>query len=125
MSFAGAQWVLNGELVKQEIYKRSNNVFWKLLWNYWLKTSIVVDWPRGWAPLDETGTVHAESSDPNTWYRWWLERYVGKQGWAWDWQLIIGATTHVPGYEHLYGDRLEIKFRDPKMATLFILRFAK
>lgn len=111
-------------MAKWEIHRRTANISWNLRWRYWLKSSVVVNWPSGWAPQDDTGLVHAESSDPNTWYRWWLERHVGPQGRAWDWRLLVGSSQVVVGYEHMYGDRLEIKFRDPKMATMFALKWA-
>ena len=123
MSFSGAQWVLNGEMAKHEIHKRTVSIIWNLRWRFWLKTSIVIDWPHGWAPQNDQGDVHAESSDPNTWYRWWLEKHIGSQGRAWDWRLIVGSSTHVSGYEHLYGDRLEVKFRNPKHASMFALKW--
>ena len=49
---------------------------------------------------------------------------MGPQGRAWDWRLLVGSSQVVVGYEHMYGDRLEIKFRDPKMATMFALKWA-
>jgi len=50
-------------------------------------TVIEVKWPRGWYPMDESGCVDCETSDPNTAYRWYLEQYVGRQGWHWDWKI--------------------------------------
>ena len=123
MSFAGARWLIESNMAKWEIHNRTLSPIWNLRWKYWLKTKVVIKWPRGWAPLDESGEVHAESADPNTWYRWWLEKHVGRQGWAWDWKEIVGSSQYVSGYEHLFDDKLEIKFRNSKHATMFILKW--
>ena len=84
-----------------------------VLWRVWLRTQITIAWPRGWTPQDHLGNS-AESSDPNEWYREWLEQHVGRQGWAWDWR--IGEYT----YEGT-RDTLLVKFRDPKKASWFAL----
>jgi hypothetical protein len=45
------------------------------------------------------------SSDPNDHYRPWLEEHVGRQGWAWDWEL----STH-----DVLNNRLTLKVRRDK-----------
>ena len=107
-------------MAKFEIHTRTANLYRICQWKYWLRQETELLWPRGWAPLDESGEVHAESADPNDWYRWWLEKYVGSQGWAWDWRIgYISDISEVP-----CNDTLVIKFRDPKMATMFILKWS-
>lgn len=125
MSLNGVEWPGPGEsMAKWEIHLRTANVLWNLRWRYWLKSEVIIDWPSGWAPLDDSGELHANSSDPNTWYRWWLEKHVGRQRLTWDWKMQIGSNTHVVGYEHLYNDKLILKFRNPAHATMFALKYA-
>ena len=120
MSFAGVPrppFVRNQEeyqkfMAKQEIKKRTANLVSVCQWRYWLRTEITVVWPRGWTPQDHLGNS-ANSSDPNEWYREWLETNVGRQGWAWDWR--IGNDG---------GDSLRIKFRKPIDATMFALKWS-
>jgi hypothetical protein len=85
-----------------------------LQWRYWLRTEVSVRWPQGWSHPDHLGN-QAESSDPNSHYRWWLESYVGRQGWSWDWR--IGPT------QNDNRDVVIIKFRRPQDATMFAISF--
>lgn len=115
MSFAGAQWLGQpGGMAKIEIMKRTANPYRILIWRYRLKSSIVLNWPHGWAVLNDDGQgglVSAESSDPNVWYRTYLTSYVGRQGWDWEWRT----------YNH---DKIEIKFRRAADATMFALKYS-
>ena len=64
---------------------------------------IIVPWPKGYV---KGGTYDM----PNDHFRPWMEKYVGKQGWDWDW----GKATYEP------NDLLIIKFRrkHAKYATM-------
>jgi len=109
--------------IKNRFIERSMKTWFLLKWRYWFKTTISVQWPYGWAPINGDPNTSVESADPNDWYRWWLEKHVGRQGWSWDWQYKLGSTMIVPGYEHLYNDKLEIGFRKPKHASMFLLKW--
>ena len=100
-------------MAKQEIVKRTVNILRILQWRYWLRTEIIVDWPNGWTPQDHLGNS-ALSSDPNEWYREWLERNVGRQGWTWDWRVTMLHPE--------VRDMLVIKFRRERDAILFTLK---
>ena len=122
MSFAGVPMPFLGSkeeyqilMAKQEIKKRTANLVSVCRWRYWLRTEIMVDWPSGWTPQDHLGNS-AQSADPNEWYREWLEANVGRQGWSWDWR---SEMLHPE-----VRDMLIIKFRNPKDATAFALRWA-
>lgn len=107
-------------MAKVEIVKRTANIVRVCQWRYWLRTEVSVLWPRGWTPQDHLGNS-AESSDPNTWYREWLETNVGRQGWAWDWR--IGPIVEVS--DEVGRDTLRIKFRKAEAATMFALKWAR
>lgn len=122
MSFAGAEKILEmlqdpeGFMAKQEIVKRTANIFRTWQWRWWLKKEISIKWPHGWTPQDHLGNS-SQTSDPNEWYRAWLEQYVGRQGWDWDWRV---------GDRIFEGDNwgaLKIKFRRESDAVLFTLKY--
>jgi hypothetical protein len=85
----------------------------KLWWRFMPGTVINVRWPNatpikvgpghreGWAgvgpPYEYIYTV-----DPNDLYRPWLEKYVGRQGWDWNWGM---------GGMDVTDNRLTIKIR--------------
>lgn len=108
-------------MAKQEIKKRTANLVSVCQWRYWLRTEVEVAWPNGWTPQDHLGNS-AQSADPNTWYREWLEANVGRQGWSWDWRIGRTHTDEQGWFE--FKDTLKIKFRDAKSATAFALKFA-
>ena len=122
MSFYGAPMPFLGTkeeyatlMAKQEIKKRTANLISICQWQYWLRTEIVVNWPHGWTPQDHLGNS-ALSSDPNEWYREWLETNVGRQGWSWDWRsTMLHPEVH---------DALVIKFRRAEDATMFALKWS-
>ena len=122
MPFIGTKEEYEKLMAKQEIVKRTANLVKIAQWRYWLRTEIIVDWPRGWSKIDHLGN-QVESSDPNTWYRAWLEANVGRQGWAWDWRI---GKVYVHDNNPLVDvrDSLKIKFRKPQDATAFALMFA-
>lgn len=105
-------------MARQEIVKRTANIFRMWQWKYWLTTEITVAWPNGWTPQDHLGNSTL-TADPNEWYREWLETNVGRQGWAWDWRI-----HNIMSYYSDSPDRLCIKFRNPEHATAFALKWA-
>jgi len=123
LPFIGTKEEYQELMAKQEIAKRTLNLYKNLLWRYRLRTEISIKWPIGWTPQDHLGNS-AESSDPNVWYRDWFEQHAGRQGWAWDWRI---GQTHTYELDPLVEvhDTLRIKFRDPKIATLFILTWVR
>ena len=69
----------------------------KLWWRYMPGVCITVQWPSGEVVIDnndprwvDVGTVWVRlpSADPNDFYRPYLEKNVGKQGWDWNWGLV-------------------------------------
>lgn len=123
VSFAGAPFPFIGSneerqrhMAKQEIKMRTANIFRGWQWNR-LTTQLIVKWPIGWTPQDHLGNS-AQSSDPNEWYREWLETNVGKQGWSWEWRI------HNPPVLSDLDDYLCIRFRKPEHATAFALKWA-
>lgn len=74
------------------------NLKQNLWWRFMPGVIINVRWPVGDVVVDHNhplwqdmgGAVWVnlgESSDPNDHYRPYLEKYVGKQGWDWDWGM--------------------------------------
>lgn len=89
------------------------NIWQKLWWHFMPGEVINVRWPTGNIVVNDQdprwqdmgGAVWVDlgfSADPNDHYRWWLEKYVGKQGWDWNWGM---ANTDV------IDNRLTIKIR--------------
>jgi hypothetical protein len=115
MPFIGTKEEYEKYMARQEIVKRTANLVKILQWRYWLKTEVVVDWPQGWTPQDHLGNS-SNSSDPNEWYREWLETNVGSQGWTWDWR---SEMLHPE-----VRDVLIVKFRKATDATAFALKWA-
>lgn len=83
----------------------------RLWWRYMPGDVINVAWPRGTIVVGPgsrqwsgNGPVHEEvySADPNDHYRPWLEHYVGRQGWDWNWGMGGHDTAE---------NRLTIKIR--------------
>lgn len=92
------------------------NTWQKLWWRFMPGIIVNVRWPSGnivvnhddprWVDLG--GAVWVDlgfSADPNDHYRWYLEKYVGRQKWDWDWGMANYDTTN---------DRLTIKIRRSK-----------
>ncbi len=77
-------------------------------------TVIEVKWPTGMVSLvDRPGILTSwESADPNDHYRPNLEKYVGRQGWDWDWK--IGSVKADNGSGTTGHDTLLIKMRKGK-----------
>lgn len=65
------------------------------------EVEIFIDWPVTW-----------RNTDPNFFYRAWLEENVGEQGLDWDWDY---ATVNV------LADSLKLFFKRERDASLFLL----
>lgn len=90
-----------------------------LWWRFMPGVTVNVRWPAGWVELDQVlggGGVGRESADPNEHYRPFLEKYVGRQGWDWNWGLADRDAT---------DNRLTIKIRrkHEKYATIIAMRW--
>ena len=95
-------------------------------WRFMPGVVINVRWPVGktvvgygdsrWYDCGATW-VEVESADPNDFYRPYLEKYVGKQGWHWDWGFVNNDVTE---------NRLSIKIIKSKAyyASLLALKWA-
>ena len=118
MPFLGTKEEYQILMAKQEIKKRTANLVSICYWRYWLSTEVVIPWPSGWTPQDHLGNS-VLSSDPNTWYREWLETNVGRQEWTWDWRISNNMSYYSDS-----PDQLCIKFRRAEDATMFILKFS-
>ena len=103
------------------------NFIQKLWWYFMPGVIINVKWPSGkivvndkdprWVDLGGAVWVEFESADPNDHYRPWMEQYIGRQGWDWNWGMADRDAT---------DNRLTIKIRQKhaKYATMAILRWA-
>ena len=103
-------------MARYEIHRRTLNILSNLWWKYMPGTVIEVRWPTGRVIQDfidqyKTNT-ELLSADPNDHYRPSLERYVGKQGWDWDWK--IGSIAATNGMGTVGYDTLLIKMRKGK-----------
>ena len=88
------------------------NFYEKIWWRFMPGVIINVAWPTGQVKV---GPSHGDgysgygpefeyidSADPNDHYRPWMEKYVGKQGWDWNWGMADRDATE---------NRLTIKIR--------------
>jgi hypothetical protein len=104
------------------------NIRERLWWRFMPGVIINVRWPTGnivvndqdprWC--DMGGAVWVDlgfSADPNDHYRWWLEKYVGKQGWDWNWGMANDDVA---------ANRLTIKIRQKhaKYATIAAIKWS-
>lgn len=77
-----------------------------------------------WLGLDGTViTVRWLSLKETLEWQVWLEKYVGKKGWAWDWRTSVNPNNP---YELRFG-LLDIKFRpgNEEAATYVMLKWPK
>jgi len=68
----------------------------RLWWRFIPGTKVKLRWPVGkivvgygdpkWYDCGATW-VEVDSADPNDFYRPWLEKHVGRQGWHWNWTM--------------------------------------
>ena len=96
------------------------NILQKLWWRFVPGVVVNVKWPRGWVVLHEApdgSCVSTESADPNDHYRPWMEQYVGRQGWDWNWGIADCDAT---------DNRLTIKIRQKyaKYATIAAIQWS-
>lgn len=87
---------------------------------------IKVKWPKGkiavdhndprWVDLGGAVWVEFDSADPNDFYRPWMEQYVGRQKWDWDWGFVGNDAN---------DNCLTIKVRQTKAkyATIIAMRW--
>ena len=79
---------------------------------------ISVAWPTGQVKVGYGPEFeYVDSADPNDHYRPWMEKYVGKQGWDWNWGVCSKDVSE---------NRLTIKIRrkHAKYATIAALRWS-
>ena len=90
-----------------------NRIYWRLV-DY---VEIDVKWPTGILAVDhdhprwyDVGAVWVEidSADPNDHYRPFLEQWIGRQGWDWDWRLAWHGRNIETGEQN---GRLTIRMR--------------
>ena len=112
MPFIGSKEEYQKLMAKREMAKRTANPIKNAVWRLRLKHEIKVKWPTGWTPTDHLG-VSRNSSDPNEWYRDWLEHQVGRQGWDWEWRVETIEDQ----------DYVKLKFRKEEHAVLFALKW--
>lgn len=111
------------QMAKWEIVKRGSSPINWLWWKLMPGTVFTAKWPNGWAVISEMpdgSKTSVESSDPNDHYRPFLEQYVGKQGWDWDWRHRV--------HDHMFqpDDYLVIKIRKGKdrVASIAAMKWA-
>ena len=104
------------------------NIREKLWWRFVPGVVINVRWPKGkivvdhndprWVDLGGAVWVELDSADPNDFYRPYLEKHVGRQGWDWNWGMADRDAT---------DNRLTIKIRRKreKYASLILMMWAK
>ena len=103
------------------------NFYEKIWWRFMPGVVMNVAWPTGQVkvgPSHRDGYAgygpefeYIDSADPNDHYRPWMEKYVGKQGWDWNWGVCIKDVSE---------NRLTIKIRrkHAKYATIAALRWS-
>ena len=104
------------------------NLWQQIWWRFVPGVVINVKWPTGNIVVNDEdprwrdigGAVWVDlgfSADPNDHYRCWLEKYVGKQGWDWNWGMCDRDAT---------DNRLTIKIRrrHASWASYFALRWS-
>jgi hypothetical protein len=103
------------------------NIIQKLWWYLIPGVVINVKWPVGLAEINESmpqwdwsigpSRYFVESADPNDHYRPFMEKYIGKQGWDWNWGVANNDVA---------ANRLTIKIRQKHAtyATILALRWS-
>ena len=104
------------------------NIWQQLWWRFMPGVIVRVRWPCGeiivnqedprWRDVGGAVWVNLGfSADPNDHYRWYLERYVGRQGWDWNWGLA---------HNDIAENTLTIKIRRNKSryATIMAVRWS-
>ena len=91
------------------------NFYEKIWWRFMPGVIISVAWPTGQVKVGYGPEFeYIDSADPNDHYRPWMEKYVGKQGWDWNWGVCSKDVSE---------NRLTIKIRrkHAKYATIAAL----
>jgi hypothetical protein len=103
------------------------NIVQQLWWRFMPGVVVNVKWPVGLAEINESmpqwdwtigpSRYFVESADPNEHYRPYMEKYIGKQGWDWNWGVANDDVA---------ANRLTIKIRQKhaKYATILALRWS-
>jgi len=98
------------------------NILDRLWWRFMPGVVINVAWPKGQVKVGRWSCVgeyfeYVDSADPNDHYRPWMEHYVGRQGWDWNWGLADRDAT---------DNRLTIKIRQrhARYATIAAIRWS-
>ena len=117
-----SKWEVNGlfRLPSGRYLPCGLNIVQKLWW--WFVPGVVINvrWPVGEIRIrqEALGTWdYVRSADPNDHYRPWMEQYVGRQGWDWNWGMADRDAT---------DNRLTIKIRQKyaEYATIAQMRWA-
>ncbi len=85
------------DLFLRNLDNEYKNIWYQLWWRYMPGVTVTVRWPSGlvrvgpshrlgWAGVGEY-FEYVDSADPNDHYRPYLEQYIGRQGWDWDWRI--------------------------------------
>lgn len=100
----------------------------RLWWKFMPGVCVHMPWPVGPVNVkNPCGEIYLHrgpiSADPNDHWRAWLEREVGKQGLAWDWEIGGACASIWESGEEDGEDTVLIKFRFDKKsaATAFKL----
>lgn len=100
------------------------NIIEKLWWRFVPGEIVNVKWPKGplivdhndprWVDLGGAVWVQIDSADPNDHYRPYMEKYIGRQGWDWNWGVANNDVA---------DNRLTIKIRQThvKYATILAI----
>lgn len=124
-----SKWEINGlfRLPSGRYLPCGLNIVQKLWW--WLVPGVVINvrWPVGNITVDDSdprwdwslGSTLQQgfSADPNDHYRPFMEKYVGRQGWDWNWGMANRDAT---------DNRLTIKIRrkHAEYATIAAMRWS-
>jgi len=100
-------------MITEKLRKWRDRIYWRLVDH----VEIDVKWPTGVLAVDhdhpgwyDVGAtwVEIESADPNDHYRPFLEQWIGRQGWDWDWHLAWHGRNIETGEQN---GRLTIRMR--------------
>ena len=108
------------ELIQWDMLVKPKRLIESAWWRWMPGVTFTVKWPVGWVILDQMpdgSTTSAFSADPNSHYRPWMEKNVGRQGWDWQWALHDNNAAE---------NRLTIKIRNKhaKWATMATLQWS-
>lgn len=113
-------------IARVKIRRGQESLLRRMWWKFMPGVYTHMPWPAGPVNVENPcGEIYLSpgpfSADPNDHWRAWLEREVGKQGFAWDW-MIGSIDIRVSSVER---DTVLIKFRFDKgdAATAFKLKY--